>query len=139
LKQRRDSSNPADMDTRKERPTTTPRLRIRIVFGDDGMLGPGKTELLDRIGRTGSIAAAGREMGMSYKRAWMLIETLNAMFHAPLVESTRGGPGGGGAVLTETGRKVLDHYRALEAQASSAGSAHLEALCELLSDISAEK
>lgn len=103
------------------------------------MLGPGKTELLDRIGRTGSIAAAGREMGMSYKRAWMLIETLNAMFHAPLVESTRGGPGGGGAVLTETGRKVLDHYQALEAQASSAGSAHLEALCELLSDISAEK
>lgn len=116
-----------------------PRLRIRIVFGDDGMVGPGKAELLDRIGRTGSIAAAGREMGMSYKRAWMLIETLNAMFEAPLVESTRGGPGGGGAVLTETGRQVLDHYRAFEAEASKAGSAHLEALCALRSDISRER
>ena len=127
------------MDTRKERPGMTPRLRIRILFGGDGMLGPGKAELLDRIGRTGSIAAAGREMGMSYKRAWMLIETLNTMFRVPLVESTRGGPGGGGAVLTETGRKVLDHYRAFEAEASSAGSAHLEALSALLGDISTEK
>jgi molybdate transport system regulatory protein len=134
-----DSRNPADMDTRKERPDTTPQLRIRIVFGDRGMLGPGKAELLDRIGRTGSIAAAGREMGMSYKRAWMLIETLNTMFLAPLVESTRGGPGGGGAVLTETGRRVLDHYRAFEAEASRAGSAHLEALAALTSVIPGEK
>ena len=127
------------MDSRKERPDQTPRLRIRIVFGDRGMIGPGKAELLDRIGQTGSIAAAGREMGMSYKRAWMLIETLNAMFHAPLVESTRGGPGGGGAVLTETGRMVLDHYRAFEAEASGAGAAHLDALSALLGDISREK
>jgi molybdate transport system regulatory protein len=84
-----------------------PRLRIRIVFCQDEMIGPGKAELLERIDRCGSIAAAGREMGMSYKRAWQLIGTLNAMFREPLVDSTRGGPGGGGAVLTEEGRTVL--------------------------------
>jgi molybdate transport system regulatory protein len=81
----------------------SPRLRIRIVFGDKEMIGPGKAELLARIDRCGSIAAAGREMGMSYKRAWELVGTLNAMFRDPLVESTRGGPGGGGAVLTVDG------------------------------------
>ncbi len=113
---------------------TEPRLRIRIVFGAAGMLGPGKAELLARIGETGSIAAAGRQMGMSYKRAWMLIETLNAMFRAPLVERTRGGPGGGGAVLTATGRQVLDLYRAFEAEAAAAGTAPLAALAALLRD-----
>ena len=75
------------------------KLRLRILF-DDAMLGPGKAELLGRIAETGSIAAAGRQMDMSYKRAWMLVEELNAAFQAPLVTSTRGGPGGGGARLT---------------------------------------
>lgn len=112
-----------------------PRLRIRIVFGADEMIGPGKAELLERIDRCGSIAAAGREMGMSYKRAWMLIETLNAMFQAPLVESTRGGPGGGGAVLTETGRKVLELYRRFEAEAAEAGARRLAEMHGLLRDI----
>lgn len=110
-------------------------LRIRITFGEAGMLGPGKAELLERIARCGSIAAAGREMGMSYKRAWMLVETLNAMFRAPLVESTRGGPGGGGAVVTETGRSVLALYRAFEAEAARAGRDHLDRLGALLRDI----
>jgi molybdate transport system regulatory protein len=105
-----------------------PRLRIRIVFGEAGMIGPGKAELLERIGQTGSIAAAGREMGMSYKRAWELVGTLNALFREPLVERTRGGPGGGGAVLTETGRRVLALFRAFEAQAAQAGAAELRAL-----------
>lgn len=83
--------------TLKADPSSAPRLRIRIriQFSSTEMMGPGKAELLERIARTGSIAAAGREMGMSYKRAWMLIETLNAMFRAPVVDSTRGGPGGG--------------------------------------------
>ena len=112
-----------------------PRLRIRIVFGEDEMIGPGKAELLERIERLGSIAAAGREMGMSYKRAWQLIGTLNAMFREPLVDSTRGGPGGGGAVLTEIGREVLALYRAFETDAAEAGAARLEALHGLLRDI----
>lgn len=118
-----------------ENETYRPRLRIRIVFGDHEMIGPGKAELLERIDRCGSIAAAGREMGMSYKRAWELVGTLNAMFRAPLVESTRGGPGGGGAVLTEAGREVLDLYRAFEREAAEAGSARLTALQSRLKDI----
>lgn len=115
--------------------TQRPKLRIRIVFGDSEMIGPGKAELLERVERTGSIAAAGREMGMSYKRAWQLIGTLNAMFRDPVVESTRGGPGGGGAVLTDAGREVLALYRAFEADAAAAGSARLEAMQTLLRDI----
>ncbi|SMH56614.1 winged helix-turn-helix domain-containing protein [Maritimibacter sp. HL-12] len=110
----------------------TPRLRIRIVFGEGRMMGPGKAELLARIDRCGSIAAAGREMGMSYKRAWMLIETLNAMFRAPLVERVRGGPGGGGAVLTPTGHEVLAHYRDFVAEAEAAGQGPLAAMEALL-------
>ncbi len=112
-----------------------PRLRIRIIFGEAEMMGPGKAELLERIDRTGSIAAAGREMDMSYKRAWELIGTLNTMFQAPVVSSTRGGPGGGGAVLTDMGREVLRLYRGFEAEAARAGERHLDALCALLSDI----
>jgi molybdate transport system regulatory protein len=116
-----------------------PSLRIRIVFGDAGMLGPGKADLLEGIARTGSIAAAGRAMGMSYKRAWELVGTLNAMFHEPVVDSTRGGPGGGGAVLTETGREVLRLYRAFEAEAGAAGAGRLDDLRAMLRDISEGK
>jgi len=122
-----------------ESETYRPRLRIRIVFGDHEMIGPGKAELLERIDRCGSIAAAGREMGMSYKRAWELVGTLNAMFREPLVESTRGGPGGGGAVLTQAGREVLELYRAFEHEAADAGAARLAALRSRLNDIPGEK
>jgi molybdate transport system regulatory protein len=116
-----------------------PRLRIRIVFGEDEMMGPGKADLLENIARCGSIAAAGREMGMSYKRAWELIGTLNAMFRAPLVESTRGGAGGGGAVLTDFGHEVVAQYRAFEAEAAVGGSARLATLGEMLRDIPGRK
>ena len=112
-----------------------PRLRIRVVFGERGMIGPGKADLLDGIDRHGSIAAAGREMGMSYKRAWELIGTLNAMFHAPLVTRTRGGAGGGGAVLTDLGREVLTLYRGVETEAAGAGARQIAALRGLLRDI----
>ncbi|PKP85469.1 MAG: molybdenum-binding transcriptional regulator [Alphaproteobacteria bacterium HGW-Alphaproteobacteria-2] len=115
---------------------STPRLSIRIDLAPGAMIGPGKAALLERIGKTGSIAAAGRAMGMSYKRAWMLTEALNAMFRAPLVASTRGGPGGGGAALTDLGREVLAHYRAFEVEAAKAGSPQIEAMRALLSDIS---
>lgn len=122
-----------------ESETCLPRLRIRIVFGDHEMMGPGKAELLERIERCGSIAAAGREMGMSYKRAWELVGKLNAMFRDPLVESMRGGPGGGGAMLTQAGREVLELYRAFEQEAAAAGSAQLDALRSRLNDISQER
>ncbi|WP_092864722.1 winged helix-turn-helix domain-containing protein [Albimonas pacifica] len=112
-----------------------PRYRIRIVFGPEEMIGPGKAELLERIAATGSIAAAGREMGMSYKRAWQLVETLNAMFREPLVLRSRGGARGGGAAVTEAGRAVLAEYRALEAEAERAGAPHVGRLQALMRDI----
>lgn len=107
-------------------------LRLRLLFGPLGMIGPGKAELLQRIAETGSISAAGRQMGMSYKRAWMLVETLNAMFRDPLVESTRGGPGGGGAVLTPAGAQVLALYREIERAAREGGAAQIAALQAML-------
>lgn len=116
-----------------------PALRLRIVFGAAGMLGPGKAELLERIDRCGSIAAAGREMNMSYKRAWQIIGTLNAMFGTPLVDSTRGGPGGGGAVLTATGRQVLALYGAIEDSAAKAAAPQIAQLQAMLGDIPDEK
>lgn len=97
-----------------------PTLRLRIVFAPGAMIGPGKADLLDGIARTGSIAAAGRDMGMSYKRAWQLVETMNAMFAAPVVESSRGGARGGGARVTETGQAVLADYRAAVSAAKAA-------------------
>lgn len=120
-------------------PPQDPALRIRIVFGPGAFLGPGKADLLDAIARTGSISAAGREMRMSYKRAWQLVEAMNALFRAPLVESTRGGPRGGGAVLTEAGEEVLAAYRGLEAAAHAGGTPHLEALAALRGDIPERK
>jgi molybdate transport system regulatory protein len=105
-----------------------PTLSLRIRFGGNDMIGPGKAELLERIVSSGSIAAAAREMGMSYKRAWMLIETLNAMFDQPLVETARGGPGKGGAVLTARGLAVLAQYRAVEAIATQQAQGRLSVL-----------
>jgi molybdate transport system regulatory protein len=105
-------------------------LKLRILF-DGAMLGPGKAELLERIRDTGSIAAAGRQMGMSYKRAWMLVEEMNAAFRDPVVTSTRGGPGGGGAQLTRMGARVIALYRETVARADQAAAgplAQLEAL-----------
>ncbi|SDD64815.1 molybdate transport system regulatory protein [Paracoccus isoporae] len=116
-------------------PETDPAYRIRISFGARGVIGPGKAELLARIAETGSIAAAGRGMGMSYKRAWQLVEAMNAMFLAPVVETARGGAKGGGARLTETGQTVLSEYRAIEDRARQAGAPHLAALIGLMRDM----
>lgn len=111
-----------------------PSLRIRIVFGEDAMLGPGKADLLERIRETGSIAAAGRSMGMSYKRAWLLVEEMNNAFRIPLVESTRGGTRGGGARLTDAGGEVLANYRKLEDIMAEAGAARIGQIRALLKD-----
>ena len=111
-----------------------PRLRLRILFGDEAMLGPGKAELLEHIRDTGSISAAGRAMAMSYRRAWALVEEMNAAFRLPLVNSARGGAGGGGAHLTEAGEEVLARYRAVETAAARAGAEHIAALQALLAE-----
>jgi molybdate transport system regulatory protein len=112
----------------------SPNLRIRIVFAEDAMLGPGKADLLERIRETGSISAAGRSMAMSYKRAWMLVEEMNAAFRDPLVTSTRGGARGGGAKLTEAGEVVLTQYRKLEEIMAEAGAARIGVLRSMLRD-----
>ncbi|MEY8838375.1 winged helix-turn-helix domain-containing protein [Cribrihabitans sp. XS_ASV171] len=117
-------------------PPKVPTLKIRIVFGDDAMIGPGKVDLLERIRETGSIAAAGRSMSMSYKRAWMLVDNMNDAFRYPLVESSRGGAKGGGARLTAAGAEVLAQYRRLEEILSEAGAARISAIQSMLKDMS---
>lgn len=109
-----------------------PRLRIRLVFHRDVMLGPGKADLLALIRDEGSISAAGRRMGMSWKRAWTLVDELNRIFRAPLVEAARGGAAGGGAHLTGTGHEVLALYRRLEERLAEEGGAELQALAALV-------
>lgn len=108
-----------------------PQFKLRLQFADF-LMGPGKAELLEHIRDTGSISAAGRAMGMSYKRAWSLVEVMNAAFPAPLILSERGGKGGGGAHLSATGRAVLAHFRAAEAAAMQAAQVDIAALQALL-------
>ena len=112
-------------------------LRLRLLFGDQLVFGPGKGELLARIAETGSIAAAGRAMGMSYKRAWALVEEMNAAFRAPLVLSVRGGAGGGGAALSEDGQAVLAAYRDMLAAVDQAAAPCVAQIAALLGDMSA--
>lgn len=99
---------------------TYPFIKLRVILGPDTLVGPGKADLLQGIDETGSIAAAGRRMGMSYKRAWYLIDTMNAYFSEPVVVSTKGGPKGGGASLTPTGREVLRLFRRMQNKAERA-------------------
>jgi molybdate transport system regulatory protein len=90
------------------------RLTIRFDFDDSRRLGPGKIALLEAIGETGSISAAGRAHAMSYRKAWLLVEEMNRMFAAPLVAARPGGVKGGGAELTASGARVVALYRAAE-------------------------
>lgn len=106
-------------------------LKLRILF-DGAMIGPGKVELLERIRASGSIAAAGRQMDMSYKRAWSLVEEMNAAFRSPLVTSARGGAGGGGARLTDDGAEVLRLYRDIAERAETAAASPMAALERML-------
>lgn len=114
-------------------------LRLRLLFGNGAMLGPGKADLLELIRETGSIAAAGRRMKMSYKRAWMLVETMNESFREPLVDSARGGARGGGARLTTAGETVLAHYRRLERRAAEAGAEEIAAIRGMARDMFGQK
>lgn len=105
-----------------------PGLTIRVDLGGHGSLGPGKIALLELISKHGSITSAGRRMGMSYRRAWLLVDEINHMFREPLVETQMGGTGGGGARLTKLGRDVVGRYRAIEGAAAVASAADLRAL-----------
>ena len=92
-------------------------VRIGIPQGDSYAMGPGKADLLDAIHATGSISAAGRKLGMSYRRAWLLVDEMNRCFLTPVVEARLGGTGGGGARVTELGHEALRRYRELQDQA----------------------
>lgn len=112
----------------------SPRLQLRIFLGSSVAIGPGKAELLAAVAETGSISAAGRSMGMSYKKAWYLLDTMNRCFQTPLVEASRGGKGFGGARVTPMGAEVLARYRSIQTRAAIAFADDLEALNALVVD-----
>ena len=99
---------------------TTVLPRLRVMCGRDAALGPGRVELLELVGETGSLRAAAARMGMAYMTAWMHVKTLNRRFRSPLVASKRGGKTGGGAVLTPMGQRVVALYHRMEAQSHAA-------------------
>ena len=102
-----------------------PGLTLRILAGDFPAMGPGKARLVELIDSTGSISAAAREMGMSYRRAWQLVEAINASFNEPVIVTAVGGKRGGGAVVTDFGKRMVEAYSTMEAKASAAIAADL--------------
>lgn len=117
----------------------TTGARLRIVLEPDIAIGPGKADILQGIKETGSIAAAGRRMEMSYKRAWLLVETMNRCFNVPLVETSKGGKSHGGAVLTDAGEEVLKRYRRMEGLTAKAIEREVKALRRFLTASSSAK
>jgi molybdate transport system regulatory protein len=93
------------------------RLTLRVDFGADRALGPGKIRLLEAIDKTGSISQAGRSLAMSYRRAWLLVDDMNHLFSEPVVTTQPGGAQGGGATLTDFGKGLIKKYRRIEMQA----------------------
>ena len=108
------------------------RLTVRVDFGAERALGPGKIRLLEAIGKTGSISRAGRALGMSYRRAWLLVDDMNRCFRAPVVTTQPGGVRGGGAALTPFGLELIEKYRAIESRATAAAKPQLQALVNSL-------
>ena len=108
------------------------RFRVRVTRGGDIALGPGKIALLEAIARTGSITGAARALEMSYRRAWLLVDTMNRSFRTPLVEAGAGDSRGGGAALTALGRDVVERYRRIEASAARAAAADIRGIEALL-------
>lgn len=103
------------------------RISFRLLLGQTRMFGPGKAQLLDAIEETGSISGAGRALGMSYRRAWLLVDALNRDFRERLVETAMGGSARGGAQLTPFGLEVRAQYRRIEAKTKRALAAELKA------------
>jgi molybdate transport system regulatory protein len=103
----------------------TPTIRVRIDLSPDSALGPGKIALLEHIEVTGSLSQAARELGMSYRRAWLLLDDVNRMFDEPATTTSVGGSGGGGARLTDLGREIIKAYREIEDAAEKAAGARI--------------
>jgi molybdate transport system regulatory protein len=98
------------------------KLKIQLYCGDEIAMGPGKADLLEAIRVAGSISGAGRAMGMSYRRAWLLVDAMNRCWAEPLVETSPGSAHGGGARVSDFGERVLGHYRALQASVDAAAA-----------------
>lgn len=122
-------THPASTDDEAAR---APRLRLRVEFQNGGRIGPGKIDLVEAVAETGSITAAGRRMGMSYRRAWLLLDALNSMFDEPVVTTSVGGANGGGALVTPFGRALVTAYRDLEVEAAEAAARRMEAFLQKL-------
>ena len=103
-------------------------IRLRLIFDGGRALGPGKADMLEGIAKLGSIAAAGRALSMSYKRAWQLVDDLNKSFATPLVRASKGGGHGGGAELTAEGKQVLKLYRDIELKTQRNSAAEIKRL-----------
>jgi molybdate transport system regulatory protein len=108
------------------------RVQVRVMLGDEIAFGPGKADLLDAIHQTGSISAAGKKMGMSYRRAWLLVDAMNRCFQQPLVDTAKGGTNGGGTQLTETGLFILQHYREMQTEICAVTDKHFVNIKSLL-------
>jgi len=106
--------------------------QIRIMFRKAIAMGPGKADLLEAIAGTGSISAAARKLGMSYRRAWLLVDTMNQCFGKPLVETATGGSHGGGARVTGLGVEVVRRYRDMDLKATAAVSRELSEFARLM-------
>jgi molybdate transport system regulatory protein len=114
-------------------------LSIRIDLASGDRIGPGKIALLEAIRSTGSISAAARSIGMSYRRAWLLVEEINKTLREPAVKAETGGFRGGGAVVTPVGERIVGLYRAIESQARTAAGCEFRAIGKLIrSDKSAD-
>ncbi|HEY7000506.1 MAG TPA: hypothetical protein VH330_02085 [Candidatus Udaeobacter sp.] len=114
----------------KRKPLTA-KMRIRIHVGDH-MLGPGKMELLGHIEATGSLATAAKKMRMSYMKAWTLVQELNKASDRPMVDMFRGGVGGGGAKVSQFGKKILALYQSMERESTKAATPYRRKLAKLL-------
>ncbi len=115
-------------------------LSIRINLASGDRIGPGKIKLLEAIQSAGSISGAARAIGMSYRRAWLLVEEINRTVREPAVTAATGGAHGGGAVVTPVGEQIIGLYRAIETQARTAAGSEFRAIGKLIrhSDKSAE-
>jgi molybdate transport system regulatory protein len=103
-------------------------VRFRVDLGSYGPVGPGKIALLERIDESGSLSQAARDLKMSYKRAWQLLESLNESFSQPVAVTTTGGQGGGGASLTEFGHTLIRSYRSFDDAIQAHADRHFRAL-----------
>jgi molybdate transport system regulatory protein len=114
----------------KESNKVVAQFRLRIKYGEEIAIGPGKIAILEAIAETGSISAAGRKLGMSYRRAWLLVDQMNQYFKDPVVHAATGGSQGGGTALTPTGTEVIKLYRTIEQQSQTHSASLLAALTD---------